>query len=280
MGSAYIELGLTSSLSRANVTDPAKNSQYALTGGMRIYELELISATIPYSWYNVLAAAPATNAIRFTEDGGGTWIDTTIPDGNYSAFTITAAIETAMNTASVIGNTYDCSVSTTTAKFTVQETSGPNNFGLDVLAGSVFYELLGFNIGIVMGATTHTGDNVVFLYPDNYLAIKMTRTDLGFALGTSWPDNGIYTNVNDFNPATATGNFYAGLGVILAEIPINENFGEIVQYVASPRIRIKLNQPIENIIELDLFSANRAVDLNGADWSCKIGIIYDRTGAS
>jgi hypothetical protein len=86
------------------------------------------------------------------------------------------------------------------------------------------------------------------------------------------------TNVDDFNPATASGNFYAGNGMIISTTPVSCNFGEIFDTWTIKPVRVEIIPPITNIIELGLFSRVREMDLNGAGWAIKIGIWYDKHG--
>jgi hypothetical protein len=168
----YTELTLDSRLSRANATDPTMNRQYALIGGTRIYALSVLCSTIPFSWYNVRGGIHPTNSIKFSEDGGVTWTTITLPDGNYSAYSVQTPIGDAMTTASPTGKTYVCTMGGTSSKITIEETSGPAVFQLDVVVNSILYELLGFTLGVKAGATSYTGENIVFMYPENTLLLN------------------------------------------------------------------------------------------------------------
>src|SRR4051812_46522188 len=70
----------------------------------RFDTVTLSSVCVPNGWYNINSE---NNIITFNE--GGSNLQATLPIGFYSASTITTAIETAMNSASTLPQTYTCS---------------------------------------------------------------------------------------------------------------------------------------------------------------------------
>jgi hypothetical protein len=244
------------------------NRQYSIPGGIRVYELEVIYASIPFTWYNVKLPPHETAYVRFSEPP---LIVGQIPPGGYTATAIGVKIGDVMTTLSVLGRTYSCSVNRTTNRCTVTETSIAAPF--DLIVPSVFSELLGFDpAGTYTGASTYTGPYSVFLDKVENIAIKMTVTGQSYS---GEADNGILTNVSDFNLDTASGNNFAGEGIIIAVVAVDENYGGIIKYKPEYPVHVVFQEPIKDYLELDIFDRESAVDLNGLPWECKMRVWYE-----
>lgn len=101
-----------------------------------------------------------SDKIDFDEGGGE--IVATLTAGVYTADSVASHIGTIMTTRSAaVGNTwtYVCSYSETTNKFTIEETSGPNNFTISWLNGTNGSGGTGYTVGDTIGFDESANDN-------------------------------------------------------------------------------------------------------------------------
>jgi len=113
------------------------------------YEISLLKAWIWYSWFNI-SQAKGNNILRYSHDGGTTFTQVILPDGNYDINGIDAYMKAQMK----INNHWD-SVNEdyfinlipnyNTGKLRVEIA---NNYQFD-MSQSTIYNLLGFNSEIV-----------------------------------------------------------------------------------------------------------------------------------
>lgn len=148
-----------------------------------IYSVTLRSAEIPKSWYGFSAAAGNTS---MTVTVSGTPTTITIPDGNYTATTLAAAVQTAL-VAAYGGGSFTVSYNATTNLITI--TKGSGNFTLSFAsqtqtkAGQVVPStatwwglgyFLGFNkIDYTSSGSTLTGVFGVQVEPFNYILMEL-----------------------------------------------------------------------------------------------------------
>jgi len=123
------------------------------------YEISLLKAWIWYSWYNI-SEAKLNNVIGYSPDGGTTFKNITLPNGNYDIFGINAYLQSQMK----INGDYDEPNEDYFVDFIPNYNTGKlrielsNNYQID-LTQSKIYNLLGFNKQIV--ATTIEGSRNV-----------------------------------------------------------------------------------------------------------------------
>ena len=69
----------------------------------------------------------SNNTIRFSEDGGNSYIDVTIPSGIYTRDELAVVLKKALEDANTTSDTYTISYSTATKKYTIQNDAGNIN---------------------------------------------------------------------------------------------------------------------------------------------------------
>ena len=111
---------------------------FSLNRQLKIYGLELLTANIPFSWYNVTATR--ANSIKWTSGGPHTAI---IPDGFYDSYYMSQELEADMKAAD--GFVYSITVSDTTGLTTVSRVD-LGIFSIDVEAGDIWTTYLGFDV--------------------------------------------------------------------------------------------------------------------------------------
>lgn len=121
-------------------------------------------ARIPNSVYNV---GSGQNTLTWTDQAAATH-NSTIPIGFYTASSLATAIALALNTDATGTNTYTCTYSDLTGKFTIAGDTA--NFELDFLT-STFQEITGFENLDYTGAQSYTAPNIADLFPNKTLNI-------------------------------------------------------------------------------------------------------------
>lgn len=104
-------------------------------------------------WGNFTIILGTNDALDFDE--GGAEINITVPTGSYTADTLALQVGTLMTAASVAGWTFVCTYSDDTNLFTIEETSGPNNFTIRWLNGTN----TATNVADTMGYDNAADDN-------------------------------------------------------------------------------------------------------------------------
>lgn len=147
-----------------------------------VYSVTLRSAEIPKSWYGFSAAAGNTS---MTVTVSATPYTVTIPDGNYTASTLAAALQTAMSASGA--GTFTVTYSSTTGLITIVRSTG--NFTLSFASQSqtksgqvvpstaTWWGLgyfLGFNkIDYTSSGSSLTGAFQVQVEPFNYILMEL-----------------------------------------------------------------------------------------------------------
>lgn len=127
-----------------------------------IEKLSIRKIVIPMTWYPI---NQFNNRLDFND---GTLRPITIPEGVYTASSLAAEIQSLMN-ASPSALTFTVVFNNVTKKITINETSGPTNFILDLNISNSIYEIIGFTQSTLSGAATYTGANSVDINQNNHV---------------------------------------------------------------------------------------------------------------
>ena len=134
---------------------------------------QVLSAEVPFSFYSF---ATARNNVTLTTTLNGNTANVTIPDGNYTGSTISAAVQTLLANAFPT-RAFTCSANATTLRFSV--TSNVSNDTIGIVANTATQKSsLAYRLGFPEGVTT-TGGNTgtvigtypVSLSPDTYVTL-------------------------------------------------------------------------------------------------------------
>lgn len=143
----------------------------------------LDSATIPNIIPNIRAASGTSsgnNTLEFYENGGVVIRTATLTAGFYDANTLAAALQTAMNTAPGVANTYSVNYSTLTRKLSISTTL-PNTYR--ILGSSTCLTQIGFDAeGTSSFTTTSTANYVINLLSTRYVDLVVNFNAASIAL--------------------------------------------------------------------------------------------------
>lgn len=127
-----------------------------------IEKLSIRKIVIPLTWYPI---NQYNNRLDFND---GVLRNITIPEGVYSAVTLAAEIQSQMN-ASPSALTFTVLFNNVTNKITINETSGPTNFALNLNIDNSIHEIIGFAKTDQTGAATYTGPQTVDINQNNHV---------------------------------------------------------------------------------------------------------------
>jgi hypothetical protein len=219
--------------------------------------VKVISANIPYSWYNITTA---NNEVSVSEPPSVTIVDVTIPVGNYTGATLATALQTTLNGAGLT-HTYAVTYSASTNLFTI---SANGNFILYFTASNNMAMRLGFVSGSqTTSAMSVTAPNQAAFSDDNEIFICSNLV--------SGIDNG-YTKFDNIVPATND--------QILAVVTLNASPGATINYTATSADQFfnitgsaygKIQSPYDITQKTINFylqlPSGDAINLNGLNWS-------------
>lgn len=216
----------------------------------RVSEIKIGSIHIPYSFY---AINSNNNKLYFTGVG-----DTTIPVGNYTISTMTAALTAAMTT--LLGGSPTATYNSTTNKYTLDSNGAA--FIVDTASENNIAYAIGFET-TTGSATSHTGDAVVDISGPKHLVLKSSiltqfvaeKNITASALASIYTTN---TGVSDN---------------IMHTIPINAQPSGINLDIASSANSIRMNKlmKFQNNIDFRVEDdEGNLLDLNGKEWSVKL----------
>jgi hypothetical protein len=204
-----------------------------------IKKIELQSAIIPNTWYNINSY---NNKLIFNE--GALDITATLTNGSYNIIQLTAEIASKMTTASGV-LVYTCTASGITQKVTITTTS---NYILKFSNAGCCNKVIGFASVDTSNALTHTSDYAYDLNP-----IKSIYLDV-----VQFPHQ-VKNSVGDSHsfiiPIVSTSGY----------LTIFQNGSNFNQYTPS--------NPLDYLSAVTCTlkdQNNRLVDLNNAEWECVV----------
>jgi hypothetical protein len=255
------------SLTNSNLDPVREMYPVPLNPGLRLYGLELISAQIPYSWYNVSPSRPYS--IVWTH---GAVHNISVPDGFVTSSSAGTIIPAIMHDAD--GFAYTLTVSSVTGLTTITETLG-NNFDLDVLTGSrenFWRYICGFDPGTTYtGASTYTSRYMFVADPQQYIGIKVNGTT-GSAISSA-----IETSISG-GFISEPENLFGTREVLIDVVDINTDFGSIIQYTPEVTIPIEFADPIRDIMWIGFYNTlGLPIDFNGAKPAAVFKTYYEKT---
>lgn len=215
----------------------------------RVSEIKINSVHIPFSFY----AINANNNTLYIDSVG----NSTIPVGNYTISTLTAALIVAMD--AILTPTSNVTYNSTTNKFTLTHTTTP--FTIDTTSAANIAYVIGFEEP-GGASTTKTSDSVVDISGPKHLVLKSSiltqfvaeKNVTASGLSAIYTTNtGVSDNVLHTIPINAMPS-----GVNL-DISIQSNF-----------IRMNTLMKFQNNIDFRLEDdEGNLLDLNGKEWSIK-----------
>ena len=142
-----------------------------------ITEIELVTAEIPKSGYNINAG---NNVILFQETAShvstSSYVTATVLPGDYTLAELKSALESSMNTASTTGALF--SVDTVTlalqSKIVIGSDLGGTATLFNVLISSIF-PVIGFSSSNKTGSASYTASNRYNLNPESYIVLKLNE---------------------------------------------------------------------------------------------------------
>jgi hypothetical protein len=155
--------------SRDRETGTTDNFTVRMNNITHIEKLSIRKIVIPLTWYPI---NQYNNRLDFND---GVLRPITIPEGVYTATSLAAEIQSQMN-ASPSALTFTVVFNNVTKKITINETSGPTNFILDLNIANSIYEVIGFAQSTLSGAATYTGPNTVDINQNNHVINVFSNT--------------------------------------------------------------------------------------------------------
>lgn len=206
--------------------------QYALDGSYRVKHVH-----IPNSCYSVQTGI--NDKIYFYENS--TDKVATLTQGFYTSSTISAAVKTAMDTASGGHNTYTVTASSTTDKLTISA-SNAFYFTFETNTSASARKVLGFDAENTASGTSITSTNVVDLSLTHMFYIAIKECDNNLRASNAPLKSSIYV------PLTVATNSFESL-----------NYTDLYQVISfSPTSELSI--AIYN-------DSNQKISINGIDWS-------------
>lgn len=277
----YYELSLDSqdaTNSNSTVTSSLNWPVFDIGGGTQslsnVVGLKVISAEIPFTYYvfNTL-----NNSFKLFEIGGaiGTSTTITIPVGNYTTNTLSAALGLAMSAAnSPNACTYTITYSNLLNKlvFTNTPAGGVTSFKLQFLTAednTSCFQFLGLKGGDNFSTgLTLTTPNSILLSGPNYAFINSRK----------------YGQLTNNILPTGARNLGGGTrGPQLASVPITGGPGDIIAFDdKNPHMFFSIgtsNQFQEIDLYITIGNYSQVVDFNGIGFSVKLGLIIQRDTA-
>lgn len=286
----YIEYALDSA--DANTTPDSSFSSlnwplFILSSPLfNIAALKVLEAEIPFTYYIFNSS---NNTFWINEYTGavtpGTWVQITIPVGNYTADNLATELVALLDAASLVGNTYTVTYSgpsstPSTGKYTITASGGVASNPFVLRFGTTTGDTgltnprlwLGFNAGDTLSGysglhSSLTAPNIAQVTGPNYLYLNCRILGSG---------------VKVLLPAVTDSLGGAVAGSRIARIPVDVQPGGTIYYTdPAPTMWFDLEN-LNNLAQIDFYftMGNLAVplplDFNGSNFSLKLGILVNR----
>lgn len=197
------------------------------------YEIALVQYSMPYSWHN-LSSKYNNNVFSYSTNGGGSYTNITIPNGNYSIEELNDYIAATLGNTNIV---IQANFNTGRVEVVLA-----NNHGIDFSVANSFRGLLGFDSALIVntsGATATTsatnpadinrGIEAISIHSDlvdaknSLLNEKFSTSIFSFVPKTS-PQSILAENVP--NPIYVGVSIHGPLGRI--QFSVRDNLGNII----------------------------------------------------
>lgn len=233
--------------------------EFSLSSTIRPKQIQIIEIEIPNTAYNI---TDKNNKIDFIEPIGGGIKTITIKEGNYTLDKMLDTLTTSFNNTSPNSFNYTVTIDDVLNKLII---SADGNFNLLWSTGpnsveSIHQELGFLNTVDLTSQSSYIAQNIYNLSGPNYLLVKCDQIQ------------GINTEISSIDPTLNNSN-----QGILARVPIMVNTGDTIYYDATTsnpsQMSLDLNGDPPKKLNFRLEKPNGDLfDLNGLDWSMKLGI--------
>jgi hypothetical protein len=228
----------------------------------RITEILIQSIQFPFTFY---ATNSSNNQLRVNR---GTTKTITIPPGNYTASSMIAMLNVALNNATdpvngypyngFTGETFSITYSPTTLKFTITNGNPFTIYSVGTDPLSTLATSLGFQVDSAASVTSAVADSVANLAGPKYIRIESTEL----------------SSPTQHKPLYADSSYKTTLFIL----PVNAGFGSFVSTDIQVPIRLtyKYTIKINTILDFTVVDEDgNQLDLNGNDWSMYIVLVTE-----
>jgi hypothetical protein len=228
----------------------------------RITEILIQSIQFPFTFYAINAA---NNQLRINR---GTTKTVLIPPGNYTATSMIAMLNVALNNVTdpttgypyngFTGETFLVTYLSTTMKFTITNGNPFTIYSSSSDALSTIASNLGFLVSSSTNVTSATADSVANLAGPKYIRIESQ----------------FLSAPTQYKPLYADNSYSTTLFIL----PVNAGFGSFVSTDIQIPIRLTYKFMIKNtdVIDFTVVDENgNLLDLNGQDWSMYIVMVTE-----
>lgn len=220
--------------------------------------IKVLSAEIPFVFDTI---TPANNTFIFTVNGVDNLI--TIPTGTYTGISLAAQLQVLL---SAVDAGFLVSWSPTTLRYTYTFAGAAVPWSFTFTSRATAYMLLGFLPNTTTGSTGPSSIvSTIVASPTGPYYLYLNSRTIGSLVNFNLPD------------ASALGS-----GPEMCRIPVNANFGELIQYVdPDPEkyfdffIGHQFNA-FDFYLTLGSNQYQKPLDMKGAPWSIKLGLLVYR----
>ena len=217
-----------------------------------ILTVELVSATIPNSFYN-LSANNNNNKIKFKE-GANAYVELTIPSGSYNILELSAKLKTLLETQSITwGNSYTYTFSYDEINNLLTITNSGNDAIFDFTNDNSCRRFLGFTNSL------QTISNANGITSDRGVDITDTR-------------NSIFVRLPNLNNNKVIESNNGKFSNVIAQIPVELSRNSFFTYNPPIGFRCELNQKVINSIDILITYQEEQNNINfeKADWEINL----------
>ena len=221
-----------------------------------ILTVELVSATIPNSFYN-LSNNNSNNTITFKE-GGSAYATLTIPSGSYDILELSTKLKTLLEAQSTtFGNSYTYTFSYDEINNLLTITNSGNDAMFDFTTSNTCRRFLGFTSSI---QTINSADGIV---SDRAVDITDTR-------------NSIYIRLPNLSNSKVIESNSGKYSNVVAQVPIELSRNTFFTFEPPQSFKCELVQKQINSISINITyqEETNPVNFERADWECNLIISF------
>lgn len=223
-----------------------------------ILGVELVSATIPNSFYN-LSNNNSNNTITFKE-GANDYITLTIPSGSYDILELSDKLKTLLEAQSTVwGNSYTYTFSYDKINNLLTITNSGNDAIFDFTTNTTCRRFLGFTSSI------QTINSINGITSDRAVDITDTR-------------NSIYIRLPNLSNSKVIESNSGKYSNVVAQIPVELSRNNFFTYDPPTKFVCELVQKQINSIDINITyqEETNPVNFERADWECNLIISFFR----